>query len=750
MKTKRFLGLILLSLAALLLQKAAAQPLDLTTYPSMTYTQTFDSLGYGVSETSDGTPTGTPGFLPGEWICYTNAHATYLGSPPAGAPNGSSGGIIDFWGNGFIGQFKNYASYFDYIGGTNFTGSEGALYQTNEPNRCLGIRQIGAFGDPFAGIVLNLANTVDFHNFVLSLDMMNLDKTNASRTAIWTVDWAVQDPVYLVPTSFYPIARYTNTPANTFHFIRTNIVFPDGTINNVNARVYIRIATLQPTSGSGNRQSFAIDNVGLTWQAGAGGCTPVSLIGNPAPTTVYSNASATFSVSVAATSPIYYQWFKDGVGLNDGGNIFGSRSYQLSVNNASTADMGSYSCQISNECSGTVYVTNSTGATLTITNPPAASIAYLHTLVDPASFAATNSTLFWQATGLITTATNITTGNTASYYLQDGTGGINLFVTGGSSFRPNIGDEVTIVGFLSTFGGNLEIEADITGAVPANNATSVEILSNNIAAYPTPLVVSWTNLFMGNGTNANLTYNYMGSQVLLTNVYFGTNANKTTTATASPTYVVTNANGRIARVILYSQVDNDMTNRTTPTFAYSIQGPLIGTSAGYAVGVTRWSDVNTNGPAGPAISGVVNQTNVVGTTAAFNATVGGFTPLGLQWRFNGNPLSDNGHITGSTTASLSINNVSAADAGTYALVASNWVGTATSAATLTVKSPAAIPLNVQTSGGGAYLSFNWSDPSFSLAEATNVLGPYVKIPGAVSGYTLGTTNSAMFFRLIWP
>jgi len=173
MKTNRFTGIILCTVAALSIQRAAAQPLDLSLYTTNTagaYTNTFDSLGYSTNETVDGTPTGTPGYLSGEWTCYLNATANSFGTIAAGAPNNIFGGSNDTW-TSFTGQFKNYASYFDYIGGTNFypnnvltNASYGVitngLDQTNEPNRCLGIRQTGAFGDPGASFVLKLLNSM--------------------------------------------------------------------------------------------------------------------------------------------------------------------------------------------------------------------------------------------------------------------------------------------------------------------------------------------------------------------------------------------------------------------------------------------------------------------------------------------------------------------------------------------------------------------------------------------------------------
>src|ERR1051325_7713328 len=180
MKTIRLAGILLAPVAAISLQRAAAQPLDLTLY-SLSYTQNFDNLGFSIAETNTA---GQSGVLAGEWSCYTNAKATSPGSIAAGAPRGAMGGIIDFWQNSFIGQFKNYASYYSYLGSTNFNGNETATIQTNEPNRCLGIRQSGAFGDPFAAFVLKIANTADFHNFVLGLDMLNLDRTRSEERRV--------------------------------------------------------------------------------------------------------------------------------------------------------------------------------------------------------------------------------------------------------------------------------------------------------------------------------------------------------------------------------------------------------------------------------------------------------------------------------------------------------------------------------------------------------------------------------------
>ena len=114
--------------------------------------------------------------------------------------------------------------------------------------------------------------------------------------------------------------------------------------------------------------------------------------------------------------------------------------------------------------------------------------------------------------------------------------------------------------------------------------------------------------------------------------------------------------------------------------------------------------VVTNG-AGAAISAVAvltvmmppgittqpqSRTNLTGTTATFSATASGSTPLSYQWRLNATNLTNGGRVSGVTTGTLTISNVQPADAGSYALVATNGAGTATSAvAVLTVMMPPA-------------------------------------------------------------
>lgn len=69
----------------------------------------------------------------------------------------------------------------------------------------------------------------------------------------------------------------------------------------------------------------------------------------------------------------------------------------------------------------------------------------------------------------------------------------------------------------------------------------------------------------------------------------------------------------------------------------------------------------------------VQPTNAVtslGNTAYFHGEVSN-VPVNYQWLFNGNPLSDGGGISGSTTATLTITGVTPANIGNYSLMATN-------------------------------------------------------------------------------
>jgi Pro-kumamolisin, activation domain/Bacterial surface protein, Ig-like domain/Immunoglobulin I-set domain/Bacterial Ig-like domain (group 3) len=129
-----------------------------------------------------------------------------------------------------------------------------------------------------------------------------------------------------------------------------------------------------------------------------------------------------------------------------------------------------------------------------------------------------------------------------------------------------------------------------------------------------------------------------------------------------------------------------------------------------------------------------NQTVIAGGSALFSATVAGASTLVYQWRQDGSNLANGGIVSGATSDVLTLTPVTAANAGSYTLVATNAYGSVTSGiATLTVLLPPTITIppaaqaiqcgsNASfsvTATGTAPLRYQWSLDGSAIASATS-------------------------------
>jgi Immunoglobulin domain/Immunoglobulin I-set domain len=98
------------------------------------------------------------------------------------------------------------------------------------------------------------------------------------------------------------------------------------------------------------------------------------------------------------------------------------------------------------------------------------------------------------------------------------------------------------------------------------------------------------------------------------------------------------------------------------------------------------------------------------SNVTFQVVVQGTAPLSYLWYLNGMPLSDNGHYLGSTETNLTIMDFQPGDIGNYTLVATNYLGSATSAvATINVLNPIITsPPQSQSAVGGDTVTFSVS------------------------------------------
>ena len=176
------------------------------------------------------------------------------------------------------------------------------------------------------------------------------------------------------------------------------------------------------------------------------------------------------------------------------------------------------------------------------------------------------------------------------------------------------------------------------------------------------------------------------------------------------------------------QISNVQTNDTGNYLAIATNVGGAATSAVAAVTVFI--------PAAISLS-PASQTLLQGSNVTFTAVASGSPPLGYQWLFNGNLLTDGGQFSGTATTNLTVTNLQATNAGNYVLVVTNNYSTATSTvAALAVAFPAAITLqptnqtvllgsNVTfavTASGTTPLNYRWYANGVALASGGRISG----------------------------
>jgi hypothetical protein len=219
---------------------------QITLGSSSPFTMNFDNLG------TAGLPAGvyvkqeaTGGFIGNEATVYNLNFLT----PTA-------------WNQTSLG-FKNFAS------ATGLTSTATSTAQNASTNRALGARQTGTAptgGDPGYAFAFQLSNTTGKTNLKLEFLLQSLDaSTGTGRTTTWRVDYGLGDnPVLFTTATTVPATLTTAFGTGTFASTPVTVNFGSA-LNNINQKIWIRIVTMNGTSGSGNRPSTGIDDVKFSW-----------------------------------------------------------------------------------------------------------------------------------------------------------------------------------------------------------------------------------------------------------------------------------------------------------------------------------------------------------------------------------------------------------------------------------------------------------------------------------------------------
>jgi DNA-binding beta-propeller fold protein YncE len=183
----------------------------------------------------------------------------------------------------------------------------------------------------------------------------------------------------------------------------------------------------------------------------------------------------------------------------------------------------------------------------------------------------------------------------------------------------------------------------------------------------------------------------------------------------------------------------------------------LGMNSAGAFGVADWGNntiragVSSSNATPVIVTQPQNQTANQGQNAAFSVIASGSAPLSYQWRFN------SANLSGATSSTYTVANAQPTNVGSYSVVVSNSLGTATSSnALLTVLVPPSITAQPQsltitqnqdaafsvTPAGTTPLSCQWlvNSAPISGATATNYTVANAQ-PADAGSYTVIVTNS---------
>ena len=268
-----------------------------------------------------------------------------------------------------------------------------------------------------------------------------------------------------------------------------------------------------------------------------------------------------------------------------------------------------------------------------------------------------------------------------------------------------------------------------------------------LTASPSPILV-------GQNLSYTLTVTNLGpgsaSGVMLTD----TLPASVTFVSASPGCI--NLGGKVVCNVgtLPSGGGSNFTVVVTPTAAGLITSTLTVTSSSPDFNAANNTAINVttvNGP--PAITvQPASQEAIAGTNVTLQVTATGTAPLAFQWRFNGTDLE------GAVNAALTLRNVQAAQAGTYAVLVTNAYGSVLSSdAALNVLVGPAISMQPAsqtalvgasasfsvTATGTAPLGYQWTFNDTPLAGATAATLLLAAVQPAQAGsYAVAVSNLA--------
>ena len=429
--------------------------------------------------------------------------------------------------------------------------------------------------------------------------------------------------------------------------------------------------------------------------------TAPAITGQPAGVNVIAGKNASFTVTADGTAPLTYFWSKNNVRLADGGNVSGSSTTTLTLTGVAANDAGNYSVLVSNA----VGTATSAAAVLAVILPP-------NITSQPAPQT--------QAVGGNATFTVSVSGSAPLNYfwLKNGAA-----IANGTKYSGVNSTSLTVTALSTTDAGNFSvIVSNLAGSVTSSVAALTVVSSPTITTPP-------ANVSTIAGGNASFSVTAAGSaplvyQWLKNGTPLADGGNISGSATATLNLATVSANDAASYSVT---VSNSLGGVISPAATLTVAIP-------------------------PAITASpIGATILAGSNFTFTVTASGTAPLAFQW------LKNNVKISGATSPSLALANVTIVDAANYSVTVTNAVGSATStAAALTVLAGPAItsqPANATvaqgnttsftvTASGTAPLNFQWLKNGANISGATsNILTLSAVTTNDAASYSVIVTNS---------
>jgi plastocyanin len=436
-----------------------------------------------------------------------------------------------------------------------------------------------------------------------------------------------------------------------------------------------------------------------------------SVVARAASATVSAGHLVTLSATADGTAPFTYQWYKDSTALS------GATDSSYTLSSFQAADAGTYTAVVSNDAGSTT----SDGAVLTLaianvgpvftTQPSSQTVTAGGAVTFTAAASGTPAPTFqWQKSGV-----NISGATSASYALSSTTTGDagSYTVVATNSVSPVTSNAATLTVNPAPVAPVITTQPS-TQTVTAGNSVTFTAAASGI---PAPTYqwkkngTSITGATSSSYTLASVTTGNAGSYTFVATNSAGSATSSTATLTVNPANtapVITTqpssqtvtvgggvtftaaASGTPAPTYQWKKAGVNISGATSAS--YSIASATSGNAGSYTVVATNSVGAATSNAAtltvNPAPAAPVfttqpsNQKVKQGSSVTFTAVASGTPAPTFQW------TKDGVTISGATSATYTIPVAATTDEASYAVIASNTMGAATSdAAVLSVTTP---------------------------------------------------------------